>query len=150
IARAMIAGAISTVVSATVEITVAHPLLGPHPRTATLAEEARFYAVVGGATAIASVIEILYLYWDGLRSVHRLANAAGLDLFPHQDDAHALADAMARAALELPNPTASVFGVNPHREASRLRLLVASLVYKLKISVTNFLMKALVRRALGR
>ncbi|MBX3227538.1 MAG: hypothetical protein KIT84_14375 [Labilithrix sp.] len=151
IVRAAIAGALSSLVAAVVELEIARPLLGARPRYATFGEQARFYAVVGAATVIASAIEIGFLYWDGLRSVHRLAHEAGLDLFPEtEDDDRAIATAMARAALELPNPNASVFGVNPRREASRLRLLVASLVYKAKISVTNFMMKMLVRRMLGR
>ena len=149
IVRAAVAGGISTIIAGAVEVGIAMPMLGPR-RHATLADEIRFYAIVGTATIITSVIEILYLYWDGLRAVHDLSLAAGLDLFPAQDDAKALASAMARAALELPNPTASMFGVDPRREASKLRLLLASIVYKLKISVTNFLVKALVRRMLGR
>lgn len=150
ILRATIAGAISTLIAAAVEVAVARPLLGPRPRLATLDAQIRFYAVVGVATIVTSVIEILYLYWDGLRAVHRLSHEAGLDLFPDQDDDKALAGAMARAALELPNPTIRLFGVDPRREASRLRLIAASIVYKLKVSVTNFVMKALVRRMLGR
>jgi hypothetical protein len=150
IARAALAGAISTVIAAAVEVTIAQPLLGRRPRLATWEDQGRFYAVVALATVVTSILEILFLYWDGLRAVHRLSREAGLDLFPNEDDDKALAGAMARAALELPNPTAMLFGVNPHREASRLRLVVASLVYKAKISVTNFLMKALVRRMLGR
>ncbi|MDF2696145.1 MAG: hypothetical protein K0S65_4528, partial [Labilithrix sp.] len=150
VVRAAIAGGLSTIVAGAVEVGIALPYLGPRPRYATFSDQVRFYAIVGVATIITSVIEILYLYWDGLRAVHRLSHEAGLDLFPRQDDDKALAGAMARAALELPNPTASLFGVDPRREASKLRLLVASLVYKLKVSVTNFLMKALVRRMLGR
>ena len=57
---------------------------------------------------------------------------------------------MARAALELPNPVESAFGVDPRRETSRVRLIVASLVYKLKVSVTNFMAKTIVRRVFGR
>ncbi|HVH42780.1 MAG TPA: hypothetical protein VM925_10575 [Labilithrix sp.] len=149
IIRAAVAGALSTIVAGAVEVGIAMPLLG-HEAHATFADHARFYAIAFAATIITSIIEIAYLYWDGLRAVHRLSHEAGLDLFPHQDDDKALAGAMARAALELPNPTATLFGVDPHREASRLRLFVASIVYKLKISVTNFVLKALVRRALGR
>ena len=150
ILRAAAAGALSTVVAAAIEVAVAQPLLGRRPRFATLEDQGRFYAVVAVATILTSIVEILFLYWDGLRAVHRLSKEAGLDLFPDEDDGRALASAMARAALELPNPSAALFGVNPHREASRLRLVVASLVYKAKVSVTNFLMKALVRRMLGR
>jgi hypothetical protein len=150
ITRAAIAGGLSTIIAGAVEIGIALPMLGPRPRYATFSDQVRFYAVVGVATVITSVIEILYLYWDGLRAVHRLSHEAGLDLFPRQDDEKALVSAMARAALELPNPTGSLFGVDPRREASKFRLFIASLVYKLKVSVTNFLAKALVRRMLGR
>lgn len=158
IVRAGVAGTLSTVVSATAEV-LANPLIAssggaPAPWSMTL----RFWLIVLGATTLASIIEIAYLYWDGLRAVHRMAVVAGLDLFgevsseagPTDDERAAVAAGLARAALELPNPAGHVFGVNPHRHASRLQLVLASLVYKLKISVTSFLVKALVRRALGR
>lgn len=149
--RAAVAGALSSLVAAVVELEIARPLLGERPRYATFGDQARFYAVLGAATVVASAIEIGFLYWDGLRSVHRLAHAAGLDLFPETDDDDAaVAAAMARAALELPNPIQNLFGVNPRRESSKLRLVIASLVYKAKVSVTNFLVKMLVRRTIGR
>ncbi|MHB8879059.1 MAG: LBF_2804 family protein, partial [Myxococcaceae bacterium] len=106
--------------------------------------------IIGAVTIVASAIEIALLYWDALRSVHQLSHVAGLELFPPVGDGPAVAGALARAALELPNPSYQVYGVDPHREASRLRLLVASVAYKAKVSVTNFAIKALVRRALGR
>jgi hypothetical protein len=149
IVRAAVAGAISAIISAVTEV-LAHPILGAEPDHATLEQHLRFYAIVGGATVLASIIEILYLYWDGLRAVHALAREAGLDLFPAAEDDKALAGAMARAALELPNSSAKIFGVDPFREASRLRIFVASIVYKLKVSVTNFATKMLIRRMLGR
>jgi hypothetical protein len=149
IIRAAIAGALSTLVAAVAEV-LAHPLLGADPDHASFEQNVRFWGIVGGATVLASIIEILFLYWDGLRAVHALSRAAGLELFPDQDDDAALAGAMARAALELPNPTGRRHGVDPWREASRLRLVIASIVYKLKVSVTNFAAKALVRRVLGR
>lgn len=150
IARSALAGALSTLVAGVAEV-LAQPLLGPDPDHAGWEAQARFWAIVGGATILASIIEIGYLYWDTLRAVHALAHAAGLDLFPEQDDDDAAtAAAMARAALEIPNPNTRLFGVDPHRETSRLRLVLASLAYKAKISVSNFLAKVLVRRALGR
>jgi hypothetical protein len=149
IVRAAVAGGLSTVVAAVAEL-LARPLLGHPASKASWEQTAHFYTVVGVATVLASIVEIGFLYWDGLRTVHRLSHAAGLDLFPDEDDDKALAGAMARAALELPTPPTGLFGVNPFREASRARLVVASLVYKAKVSVTNFLVKALVRRMLGR
>src|SRR5436853_2906562 len=71
ILRAAIAGALSTIVAAVTEV-LAHPLLGPDDRHATFDQQVRFWSIVGGATVLASIIEILYLYWDGLRATHAL------------------------------------------------------------------------------
>lgn len=150
ILRAAIAGAISALIAGAVEVGVALPMLGAHPRHASISQQTRFYAIVAAATIVTSAIEILYVYWTGLRAVHQLSCDAGLELFPDHDEDKALAGAMARAALELPNPTVSLFGIDPRREASRLRLFVASIVYKAKVSVTNFVFKTFVRRMLGR
>ena len=59
-------------------------------------------------------------------------------------------DALARAALELPNPVDLKVGVNPHREAKKWRLVLVSLAYKAKVGVTNFVVKLLIRRMLSR
>ena len=147
ITRAAIAGALSTIASGTAEI-IARNILHPEVNT-SWDVQVKLWSAIAGATAAASVVEIGYLYWDGLRTVHELAREAGLELFP-EGERTAVAQAMARAALELPNPTAAVFGVDPRREASKLGLFFASIVYKLKISVSNFLIKALVRRAFAR
>jgi hypothetical protein len=112
----------------------------------------RYWGVVIGVTVVAAILEIVFLYWDSLRVVHGMARAAGYDPFGRNasEDQNAVAAALARAALELPNPTESVFGVDPHREASKFKLLFASLLYKVKVSITNFAVKLLVRRIAGR
>lgn len=119
-----------------------------------LADLAAYWGFQGGVTIVASVAEIIYLYWDALISVRRLAHAAGLDLHgaPSVVGAtrHGIATALARTALELPDPHAPVYGVDPRRESSAVALLLASIAYKAKIGVSTFVLKALVRRALGR
>lgn len=112
IVRACLAGAISTLVSAGVEV-----LVTPHfgHDDATLSQKAALWGVVAGATIVASTVEILFLYWDALRSVHAVAQAAGLDLFAPTKERSAVASAMARAALELPNPEGELFGVDARR-----------------------------------
>lgn len=106
---------------------------------------------LGILTAVTAVLEIGFLYWDALRSVHDLAHAAGLDLFASERaERQAVAAALARAALELPNSPERVFGVDPRREVGKVRLLLVSLLYKAKVGATNFVIKALIRRAMGR
>jgi hypothetical protein len=150
VVRACVAGALSALVSALADL-YAQPGLGPDPDYASEEAQIVYWSIVGGATAIASMLEIAFLYWDALRSVHRLSTLAKIDLFASAHDERAgVATALARAALELPSPRANVLGIDPLREASKARLLVASLVYKVKVSATNFLAKLLLRRMLGR
>jgi hypothetical protein len=150
IGRAVLAGAISGGISAGAEVW-ASPLL-PEGASAFSRAGLAYWSLLGGATVVASVAEVLFLYWDTLRSVHELARVAGLELFGPDRAASdvALADALARAALELPNPIDLNVGVNPHRESQKWRLVLASLAYKAKVGVTNFVVKLVVRRLLGR
>ena len=57
---------------------------------------------------------------------------------------------MARAALELPNPPDTVLGVNPSREASKMRLLMIAVLYKGKIALTSFIFRLLIRKIMTR
>ena len=143
--RAALAGIVNAVLTGLADLYAAHLFggLSDHP---SLAERARYWAVFGTGAVLFAVLEILYLGWDGLRSVTRLSAVAGLEL--SKDDNKEVALALARAALELPNPPEAVLGVNPHREASKVQLIVASAVYKLKIAVTNFVFKQLMLHAL--
>lgn len=148
--RSALAGALSGGASAAAEI-IAEPLLPPGAALFS-ADGLRYWTFLGGVTLLAAVLEILFLYWDTLRSVHELAREAGLELFgkDRKTSDEALVDGLARAALELPNPIDLSNRVNPHREVKKWRLVLASLAYKAKVGVTNFLVKMVVRRMLGR
>ncbi|HET7542598.1 MAG TPA: hypothetical protein VFK05_22160 [Polyangiaceae bacterium] len=145
--RAALAGVINAAATGFGALFAAQ-VLGHEPEHATWLQHVSYWGLFGVLALIAAVLEIVYLYWDGLRAVRELSLVAGLQLdsLDNLDVRYALA----RAALELPNPPDVTFGVNPHREASKFTLATASLVYKLKISVTNFVFKALVERAIGR
>ncbi len=149
VTRASLAGALSAGIAALAEV-LATPL-APEGTATFSAANGRFWLLVGGATLLASIIEILFIYFDTLNSVHELARVAGLELFGPNRAAsdQALAEALARAALELPNPV-QARGINAHRESSRWRMVFASFAYKAKIGVTNFVLKLVVRRILGR
>jgi len=146
IARSAIAGALSSIVSGVAE--VYSDASFPEVEGSGLLGRTTYWGVVLGATVVASIFEIAFLYWDALRSVHRLAAAAGLPL--EVVEGEGVATALARAALELPNPPGEVLGVNPGREVSRARMAAIALLYKGKIAVSSFLVKMLVRRVLAR
>jgi hypothetical protein len=148
--RAALAGALSGLASAAAAIW-AHRFIGPDGAPYSAADSAKFWVVVGVATVVASVFEIGFLYWDALRSVHSMATAAGLRLSTESlsGEQHEVALALARAALELPNPPHRVFGVDPHRESVRAVVVLASLLYKAKIALTTFMIKGGLRSLLG-
>lgn len=149
--RAMIAGALSGSASASTAMW-AHRAFIRHGHAASSADAARFWLIVGSTTVIASVFEIGFLYWDALRTVHRMASAAGLKLSERELSAEQreIALALARAALEVPNPPHPFEGVNPHRERVRALIVVSSLLYKGKVALTNLLVKGALRSFIGR
>lgn len=145
--RAVLAGVLNGVATGLVDL-YASRRFGVHTAMPEWHERAPYWAVFGTGAVVFAIIEVAYLGWDGLRSVSKLSAVAGLTL--DQDDSEEVALALARAALELPNPPEPVMGVDPHREASRWQLVFASAVYKLKISVTNFVFKQVVAGVLPR
>ena len=145
--RAALAGTLNALATGVGALFAAR-VLGHEPDHATWLQHLSYWGLFGVLALLAAVVEILYLYWDSLRAVRELARVAGLQIEAAEN--LDVRFALARAALELPNPPDATFGLNPHRESSRFQLLFASLVYKAKVSVTNFLFKVFVERALGR
>ncbi len=149
IVRAAIAGGLSGLASAVAEI-ITSATAESHGAEGSLERLLYTWGIVLGVTAVATTFEIGFLYWDAMRSVHNMARAAGVSLFGGTRIERAVLTPLVRAALELPNPNQPVLGIHPYREISRWRVVLATLIYKLKISVTNFLAKMLIRRLMGR
>jgi len=157
--RAAAAGAFAASLGATVSI-LAQPLLGDEPSQPDWGHWLRYTALTLAIALPVAIVELGFIYWNAIISVHRLAEAAGVVLFRAEGDARAGAPAdgedeifaavLARAALEIPTPPRPMFGIDPRREASRLRLIMATVVYKAKVSVSNFVLRKLLVRAFGR
>lgn len=139
--RAGIAGALSAGVTALVATRVLE---------LEQSDVTRYWLWVGGAGALTSVVEVGYLYWDSLRAVRLMAKASGVALYAGETLDRGVALSLARAALELPSPGSNPLGVDPHREARRWQLIAASVLYKAKVALSTFLLKALLRRVFGR
>jgi hypothetical protein len=149
--RAAIAGALSATATFVASVLAhrSHPIDGPR---VSLHNLVTYWGWVGAVTLVASIVEIGFLYFDALRAAHRMACAAGLKLDPDTTREHdnEVLIMLARAALELPNPLKPLHGIDPLREASPLFVLLVSLLYKAKIALTTFLVKGILRGALGR
>jgi hypothetical protein len=109
-----------------------------------------YWGIVLGVTIVASLIELVYIYYDIMAKAHDLSKAAHMDLFPKDNDESLVAAPIVRAALELPNKKNKELNIDPRRESSKALIILATLVYRMKVSVTNFLLKSLVKRMLGR
>ncbi len=151
IVRAAVAGALSALASSTTAI-IAHRYYPIDVAEASRESLVAYWSWVLAVTVAASILEIAFLYWDALRTVHRMACAVGLnyDAQTARDRDADVVNALARAALELPNPLKPLFGIDPRREARPLFVAISSLIYKAKIALTTFLSKVLLRRMLGR
>jgi hypothetical protein len=110
-----------------------------------LPQLSRFLAV----TLVVSVTEILFLYWNALRMATHYASCTGLGLLPDRlEDLRTRS--VARAALELPDPRDPVYGIDPFANVPWWRHWTSTLLYRLKVGTTNFVLRALVRRVVGR
>jgi hypothetical protein len=119
---------------------------------ASLAELSGRTWVLVLVTIAATGLEIAFLYWDALRAVHLLAERAGLHLAPNNDEdgPSTVTLSLARAAMELPDPAKGPLDINALRGASKFRLVLEAVLYKAKIGLTNFLVRLLIRRLVGR
>ncbi len=149
IIRQSFAGAVSALISVLIGFWI-WPYPGELDHSLTWEEQLWYYGWLYGLSFFVTAIEIAYLYYDSLRSVHRLANVAGLDLFPADEEEQGVALSLVRAALELPNPPDNLERVDPRKEIKKWQVFVAAMIYKLKATATNFFLKAVARRIAGR
>jgi hypothetical protein len=135
ILRSMLAGIFSALIAAIVSI-----------RVEGLPDSVRYSYIVPFAI-VATLLEVSFLYWSHLHAMLALTQATGATM---GSDEGSLADAMARAALELPDPTRIIEGINPRRETSRAGLIMAVALYKLKRGLTSFAFKFAIRQTATR
>jgi hypothetical protein len=103
------------------------------------------------------VIEMVVLFWLGLRTTHGLACLTG-DHRPHQSpllpEMDAVPNILARAALELPDPVIHYLGIDPLKHVPKSKLLFVSLLYKVKVilssSLVNFILMGIFGKGTSR
>ncbi len=142
IIQCAIAGALSALTSAVASIYASHIYLLPaHPQRTTA-----YWILFGSVTLVAATVEILFIYYASIKAVHQIAQVCDARLNGASEDSNALAIALVRAAMELPNPLDTDEFIDPLRHASRLQVLSVSLLYKAKVMLSNFLTKVVVRK----
>jgi hypothetical protein len=113
-----------------------------------LAGQWRYWLVYLGAALLVSMIEIGLMYWRILAAVARIGSLAGLDL-SREDAERILSLGLSRAALDIPNPRAPFFGIDPYARQPRWKLLLLAVAYRLKVGATSVVLRLLLRRLLA-
>ncbi|MCC5883089.1 MAG: hypothetical protein JJU25_10690 [Halomonas sp.] len=104
-----------------------------------------FFIIAG----VVSAVEIAFLYWNALRGVATTSRLAGA---PLHDSPHATLTllGLSRVALEFPSPRHRIYGIDPYALMNRWKLTALSVMYRMKVGVTSFLLRIFLRRVLGR
>jgi hypothetical protein len=91
-----------------------------------------------------TIIEFYLLFVLSLRCVHHLG--VKVNIHANEKDylrsgAFSITNILARAALEINEPEISLFGINPFRQVSKRNLLMLGILYKVKIILSNVVLK---------
>ncbi|MBS1933758.1 MAG: hypothetical protein JST96_07145, partial [Bacteroidetes bacterium] len=110
------------------------------------------YAWTSGITILCVAIEFYLLFIIALKAVHEVSEL--INIHSHKKDflktgPFNITNILARTALELPDPELHILGIDPFEKVSKKNLLILGLLYKLKIVITNFVAKFLLRTGFG-
>ena len=105
-----------------------------------------------GVTIISIAIEFYLLFIIAIKAVHEVSEL--INIHAHKKDflqagPFNVTNILARAALELPDPEMKILGIDPFEQVSKKNLLILGLLYKVRITLTNFILKFLLRKSFG-
>ncbi|WP_043526401.1 LBF_2804 family protein [Litchfieldella xinjiangensis] len=115
----------------------------------SLWEQAPYWLVFSVVAGLISLVEILFLYWNALRAIGTISRLAGVPLQP-SGHARVVNRSLARAALEFPSPRQHIYGIDPFAYVSTWKLSLQAVLYRMKVGVSSFLLRVVLRRVLGR
>lgn len=102
------------------------------------------YGIVAGVTLLLTLIEFYFLFLIALKAVHELAET----LYIHNQESDyffqgpfSILNILSRTALEIQEPEMEILGINPFEKVSKRNLLVLGILYKLKILISNLIIK---------
>eukprot|EP01028_Stygiella_incarcerata_P005917 TRINITY_DN24411_c0_g3_i2.p1 TRINITY_DN24411_c0_g3~~TRINITY_DN24411_c0_g3_i2.p1 ORF type:complete len:793 (+),score=211.77 TRINITY_DN24411_c0_g3_i2:256-2379(+) len=148
--RGALAGVVSGVVSGLAEY-----FLSEHYGTDGFSggsgeDKALYWTFLLLVTIVASVIEIVYLYYDMLKTTIRISRTTGLRLLPTNAEREFLTAGLARTALEIPHPRSAFLGIDPLKESSKFQRAMSAVLYKGKTGITTLIVRMLLKRVLAR
>lgn len=110
-------------------------------------EVTSYLMVMLGGSVVATILELVYLYYIAVLGAQRmLALTQERELLKDKEIATTLSIAMTRAGLESPNSREIRLNINPLQGASKWRMFIYGLLYKLKILISTQAAKQIWKR----
>jgi hypothetical protein len=149
LAKASLSGAVSGALIAGFEVLLRHMLAVDMESDDWVDLIFPFYVSHFAFAAVVTVLEFVYLYQLMLKSAARISSIGGLGL-ASRDEKDVMANAVSRAAMDMPNPRTEFYGIDPYFRISKARLLLYTFLYRTKVGITTILMRLLMRRLMAR
>ncbi|TGN14313.1 LBF_2804 family protein [Leptospira ilyithenensis] len=97
-----------------------------------------------------TLIEFYLLFKLGLYESYRIAELANIELEDEPELVTPIPGMLARIALEIPDPELRLFGIDPYQRLNRRTLALKTLLYKIKVILSNILAKFALKALIGR
>jgi len=111
-----------------------------------------YYILYGSVLAVMLFIELMVLFWLGLKTVYSLACLIGH--YQGTTDSALPVDAvpniLARAALEVPDPVIHYLGIDPLKHLSKSKLFLVAVLYKAKVLLSSLVIRYVLIRTFGK
>jgi len=110
------------------------------------------YGMLALNTLLATGVEFYFLFVIALRTVDAIANLTETKYTNEftEDGPFNIINILARAAMEIPDPPIKVLDIDPFKEISKSRMVIAGFIYKMKIFLSNILMRVILQRLAGK
>lgn len=99
---------------------------------------------------IFTLLEFYLLFIVGLYEAYLMAEAANLELTEEPELITPVPGMLARIALEIPDPELRLFGIDPYKTLNKKTVFLKTIIYKLKVMVSNLFAKIVLKALLGR
>ncbi|MDZ4726016.1 MAG: hypothetical protein SH817_07660 [Leptospira sp.] len=99
---------------------------------------------------IFTYIEFYLLFLTGLYQAFYMAESANLELSEEPELITPVPGLLARIALEIPDPELRLFGINPYKRLNRKKIFIKTLLYKIKVMISNLFAKIILKAIFGR
>jgi hypothetical protein len=112
-----------------------------------------YWIWVGAVTLVSVIIELYLLFVIALKTVHRVSELINMQANTKdflRSGPFSIISILSRTALELPDPELVILGIDPFEKVSKKNLLILSMLYKLKIILTNLVGKFLLKSIFGK